>query len=275
MSHMREVTGSVTSGNFCGYLSPDRRESYYTLLFRRPNSTSPSRRGAPGRIRRLPKARVSARGGTTYGDRGHPPGRKGSGAWISFDPAKAPVVTMRVGISYVSLANARANLAAEEPNGTTLEQCARRGARGVECAARPDRRRRGHEGGAHRVLYRALSCAARPEHLQRCRRRVSRIRQERAQGRGAAACAVCEFLRLGCLSLAASTGDVARSEDRFRHRAVAAQPGEPERRRVGSLDASHRRHQRDERRSVAAGDGRDLCLRRPRFRSRRARMRRC
>src|SRR6202000_3086073 len=28
-----EITGSVTSGNFCGYLSPDRRESYYTLHF--------------------------------------------------------------------------------------------------------------------------------------------------------------------------------------------------------------------------------------------------
>ncbi|HTT98610.1 MAG TPA: hypothetical protein VMF58_11215, partial [Rhizomicrobium sp.] len=29
----REVTGWVRSGNFCGYLSPDRRESYYTLYF--------------------------------------------------------------------------------------------------------------------------------------------------------------------------------------------------------------------------------------------------
>jgi predicted alpha-1,2-mannosidase len=117
----REVTGSVTSGNFCGYLSPDRRESYYTLHFVAEFDRAFAVGGA-WQDTTLTKGAVTARGGTTYGDRGHPPGRKGSGAWISFDPAKAPVVTMRVGISYVSLANARANLAAEEPNGTTLEQ---------------------------------------------------------------------------------------------------------------------------------------------------------
>ncbi|HEX4861780.1 MAG TPA: GH92 family glycosyl hydrolase, partial [Rhizomicrobium sp.] len=69
----------------------------------------------------LTKGATTARGGTTYGDRGHPPGRKGSGAWITFDPAKTPAVTMRVGISYVGLANARANLAAEMGKGATLE----------------------------------------------------------------------------------------------------------------------------------------------------------
>jgi predicted alpha-1,2-mannosidase len=116
----REVTGSVTSGNFCGYLSPDRRESYYTLHFV-AQFDQPFTPGGAWQDMTLTKGATSARGGTGYGDRGHPPGRKGSGAWIAFDPAKAPAVTMRVGISYVSLANARANLAAEMPKGTAFD----------------------------------------------------------------------------------------------------------------------------------------------------------
>lgn len=116
----REVTGSVTSGNFCGYLSPDRRESYYTLHFV-AEFDQPFAPGGAWQDAAVTKGGTSARGGTSYGDRGHPPGRKGSGAWIAFDPMKTPSVTMRVGISYVSLANARANLAAEAPNGTRLE----------------------------------------------------------------------------------------------------------------------------------------------------------
>ncbi|HEX3942744.1 MAG TPA: GH92 family glycosyl hydrolase [Rhizomicrobium sp.] len=116
----REVTGSVTSGNFCGYLSPDRRESYYTLHFI-AKFDAPFTEGGAWHDLALMKGARAAQGGTTYGERGHPPGRKGSGAWISFDPAKTPVVEMRVGISYVSLANARANLSAEQRNGTTLE----------------------------------------------------------------------------------------------------------------------------------------------------------
>jgi len=116
----REVTGSVTSGNFCGYLSPDRRESYYTLHFV-ARFDQPFAPGGAWQDANVSKGATSARGGTTYGDRGHPPGHKGSGAWISFDPAKVPAATMRVGISYVSLANARANLAAEAPDGTSFE----------------------------------------------------------------------------------------------------------------------------------------------------------
>ncbi|HEX7727053.1 MAG TPA: glycoside hydrolase domain-containing protein, partial [Rhizomicrobium sp.] len=116
----REVTGSVTSGNFCGYLSPDRRESYYTLYFV-AEIDQPFTAGGTWHDMTVAKGAREAHGGTTYGDRGHPPGRKGSGAWISFDSSKTPVVNMRVGISYVSLANARANLEAESPEGTTLE----------------------------------------------------------------------------------------------------------------------------------------------------------
>ncbi len=115
----REVTGFVTSGNFCGYLSPDRRESYYTLYFV-AEFDRPFIAGGTWQDMRIQKGARQAAGGTSYGDRGHPPGRKGSGAWISFD--SATVVNMRVGISYVSLDNARANLVAESPVGTSLEQ---------------------------------------------------------------------------------------------------------------------------------------------------------
>ena len=115
-----EVTGSVTSGNFCGYLSPDRRESYYTLYFVAAFD-QPFKPGGAWQDAQVMKGATEAHGGTGYGDRGHPPGRKGSGAWIAFDAAKAPLVNMRVGISYVSLANARANLAAENPKNATLE----------------------------------------------------------------------------------------------------------------------------------------------------------
>jgi predicted alpha-1,2-mannosidase len=116
----REVTGSVTSGNFCGYLSPDRRESYYTLYFV-AEFDQPFTAGGTWEGKAVHEGAREAHGGTTYGDRGHPPGDKGSGAWISFDPTKSPVVSMRVGISYVSPENARANLEAESPAGTTIE----------------------------------------------------------------------------------------------------------------------------------------------------------
>ena len=116
----REVTGSVTSGNFCGYLSPDRRESYYTLYFA-AEFDQPFKPGGAWQDTALTPGATEAHGGTSYGDRGHPPGRKGSGAWIAFDPAKTPLVNMRIGVSYVSLANARTNLAAESPKGATLE----------------------------------------------------------------------------------------------------------------------------------------------------------
>ena len=116
----RTVSGSVTSGNFCGYLSPDRRRSYYTLHFVAVfdqdfavGGTWTDGAVSPGSI--------AAQGGTGYGDDGFPVPGKGSGGWISFDPAKSPIVNMRVGISYVDEAGARANLDKESPAGTTLE----------------------------------------------------------------------------------------------------------------------------------------------------------
>ena len=113
------VSGSVTSGNFCGYLSKADRRSYYTLYFvaqfDQPFAATGIWHDAIVR-----KGSSSARGGTGYGAKGFPPAGKGSGAWIGFAPGSD--VTVRVGISYVSLANARANLRAEIPASTRLAQ---------------------------------------------------------------------------------------------------------------------------------------------------------
>lgn len=116
----RTVSGSVTSGNFCGYLSPDRRQSYYTLHFVAVFDQDFAV-GGTWNDGVVASGSAEAHGGTGYGDDGFPPPRTGSGGWISFDPAKIPAVTVRIGISYVDEAGARANLASESPPGRTLE----------------------------------------------------------------------------------------------------------------------------------------------------------
>lgn len=115
----RTVSGTVSSGNFCGYLAPDRRQAYYTLhfvaVFDQPFAV-----GGTWTDATLHPGAAEAEGGSGFGHDGFPLPGKGSGGWISFDPSKTPVVTMRVGVSYVDDAGARANLAKESPDGTTL-----------------------------------------------------------------------------------------------------------------------------------------------------------
>src|SRR5690348_13583513 len=117
----RTITGSVTSGNFCGYLSKADRRSYYMLYFvarfDQPfTSTGTWHDGA------VHANAASARGGTGYGDKRFLPPGTGSGGWVGFDASHGATVNVRVGISYVSLANARTNLDAEIPQGTSLAQ---------------------------------------------------------------------------------------------------------------------------------------------------------
>ncbi|MGB9429632.1 MAG: GH92 family glycosyl hydrolase [Gammaproteobacteria bacterium] len=115
------ITGSVTSGNFCGYISKADRRSYYTLYFvaqfDRPFATTGTWQDTV-----VTAGGTSAHGGTTYGAKGFPLPDRGSGAWVAFAGNGARDVSVRVGISYVSLANARANLATEIPKRTTLAQ---------------------------------------------------------------------------------------------------------------------------------------------------------
>lgn len=115
----RTISGSVTSGNFCGYLHAEGRRSYYTLYFY-AELDQPFVATGTWHDGELSPGSTTADGGTGYGDKGVPPAGKGSGAYVTFAETGAPI-HVRVGISFVSAANAKANLAAENPQGTTLE----------------------------------------------------------------------------------------------------------------------------------------------------------
>jgi len=114
----RTISGSVTSGNFCGYINAIGRRSYYTLhfhaVFDQPFATTGT--WQDGTLR---PGTTTASGGTTYGTDGWPVAGRGSGGYVTFAPGQT--VNMRIGISFVSQANAHANLTAENPSGTTLE----------------------------------------------------------------------------------------------------------------------------------------------------------
>ncbi|WP_327006411.1 GH92 family glycosyl hydrolase [Dactylosporangium sp. NBC_01737] len=116
----RTISGSVTSGNFCGYINAVGRRSYYTLhftaVFDKPFSSV-----GTWQDNALRPGTTSASGGTTYGTDGWPVAGKGSGGYVTFDLSQGATVGVRVGISYVSQANAQANLAAENPAGTTFD----------------------------------------------------------------------------------------------------------------------------------------------------------
>jgi predicted alpha-1,2-mannosidase len=122
----RTISGSVTSGNFCGYLDPVNRRSYYTLhfvaVFDRPFASV-----GTWQNKDVKTDATASQGGTTYGTDGYPVAGMGSGAYVVFGPGDNAIVNVRVGISYVSSANARANLQAESPEGTTFESVRARG----------------------------------------------------------------------------------------------------------------------------------------------------
>jgi predicted alpha-1,2-mannosidase len=116
----RTISGSVTSGNFCGYINTIDRRSYYTLrfvaVFDKPFSVTGTWRDGT-----VTQGSTTSSGGTTYGTNGFPPAGRGSGAFVSFDTSAGRTVNVRVGISFVSTANARANLTAENPAGTSFD----------------------------------------------------------------------------------------------------------------------------------------------------------
>jgi predicted alpha-1,2-mannosidase len=122
------VTGSVTSGNFCGYIgSPDNtyedKRPYYTLHFTIHFATKPVGYGAWQDTIILP-GNDSSSGGTGFGPKGFPEAGHGSGVYLTFAPGTA--VQVRIGVSYVSLSNAEANLQSEAPQGITTETIAAR-----------------------------------------------------------------------------------------------------------------------------------------------------
>lgn len=89
-----EIEGSASSGFFCGM--PDRYTVYFVARFNRPF-------GQYG----------------TWNDAQTSPGSTSSqgtaaGAWVSFDTTQRSQVVVKVGLSFVSVAGARANLDAED-----------------------------------------------------------------------------------------------------------------------------------------------------------------
>ncbi len=117
----RSVSGSVTSGNFCGYIDKADRRSYYRLHFV-AEFDQPIAAAGTWHDGATKRDDMEATGGTGFGAKGFPEKGTGSGAWVAFDPAQREPVHVRIGISYVSEANARANLAAENPRGTSFEE---------------------------------------------------------------------------------------------------------------------------------------------------------
>ncbi|HEV2135986.1 MAG TPA: GH92 family glycosyl hydrolase [Terracidiphilus sp.] len=115
----RTISGSVTSGNFCGYIGTADRRSYYTLYFV-AHFDAPFLSTGTWQDSSLRPGSAEASGGTTYGPKGFVPPGKGSGAWVALDTSKSASVGVRVGISYVSEKNAEANLQAENPDGTSF-----------------------------------------------------------------------------------------------------------------------------------------------------------
>jgi predicted alpha-1,2-mannosidase len=124
----RTVSGSVTSGNFCGYIGGTsggngavNRRAYYTLYFTATFDTAFASTGSwvDGTV--TPDA-TTASGGTTFGADGYRPAGKGSGAYVTFDTSAGRTVGAKVGISYVSAENAAENLEAENPPATTFDQ---------------------------------------------------------------------------------------------------------------------------------------------------------
>jgi predicted alpha-1,2-mannosidase len=112
----RRVTGSVDGGGFCGRTTGGvaNQRVYYRLFF-----TAEFDRPVVGfgtwHDGTLTPNSTSATGGEGFGTTQRV--GKGSGGYVTFAPGD---VTAKVGISYVSAANADANLRAENPAGATV-----------------------------------------------------------------------------------------------------------------------------------------------------------
>lgn len=104
----REISGAASSGLFCG--QRPRYRVYFAAVFNRPFSAFGTWRGSalePGGTAAEETAAPASNPRTTAQ----------AGAYASFDTTGNPVVEVRVGVSFVSVEDARANLAAESRGG--------------------------------------------------------------------------------------------------------------------------------------------------------------
>jgi predicted alpha-1,2-mannosidase len=101
----REISGSASSGLFCG--QRPRYKVYFAAVFNR-------RFGAYGTWRRSQLDPGSTSSSDTQTPAANPATSADAGAYATFDTGKNRVVLARVGISFVSVEDARTNLAAED-----------------------------------------------------------------------------------------------------------------------------------------------------------------
>jgi predicted alpha-1,2-mannosidase len=102
----REIDGTASSGLFCG--QRPRYRVYMAAVFNRPFNTH-------GTWERNRIAAESTAASDTQTPTVNPRSSAAAGAYATFDTRRNPIVTARVGLSFVSVENARANLAAENP----------------------------------------------------------------------------------------------------------------------------------------------------------------
>ncbi|MDF2178614.1 GH92 family glycosyl hydrolase [Aliiglaciecola sp. CAU 1673] len=116
----QEIEGFRTLGTFC-YHAEDVRPLYFVARFSQPAKTF-------GLWKKMPKYQKVEADWVKYNDAIKPyPGYTAPmageeiGAWLSFDNGAKEQVLVKIGISFVSIDNARANLDAEQP-GFAFEQ---------------------------------------------------------------------------------------------------------------------------------------------------------
>ncbi|MCS0606308.1 lectin [Streptomyces sp. LP11] len=115
-----EVSGQVTSGRFCG--AGNTYTVYFDMVFDQPFRTS----GTPAATSTLRRPSTQGAGKNTPEKPNKPvlhgtshsasaPRAASQNGYVTFDATAHPTVQAKVGISYVSVANAAANRAAENP----------------------------------------------------------------------------------------------------------------------------------------------------------------
>ncbi|HEV7562116.1 MAG TPA: GH92 family glycosyl hydrolase [Solirubrobacterales bacterium] len=102
----QEISGTASSGLFCA--QRPRYRVYFAAVFNRPFSEYGSWEG-----NRLRPGSISA--SASQSPAANPRSTAAGGAYATFDTGKNRVVVARVGVSFVSVEDARANLAAENP----------------------------------------------------------------------------------------------------------------------------------------------------------------
>ncbi|SEO98874.1 lectin [Amycolatopsis saalfeldensis] len=105
-----EVSGSVTSGHFCG--AGFTYTLYFDLVFDRPFATS----GTAAAPAVTPKAEPGKLHGQAAAAKPAAPAAGPASSYVRFDTTSNPTVQAQVGVSYVSVANAVANRAADLPS---------------------------------------------------------------------------------------------------------------------------------------------------------------